>query len=291
VEWSGVEARPQASADSLSSLQPQEVVLGWCGEYLKPGDLMWSGGLVQLLDELGFTAGASRIALNRIVSRGLLERVRNGRRIYYRMTDRILRLLDDGHNQTYFYKNLPPWDGSWTIVWYSIPDSMLAQRRRLARRLGFLSFAALQDGTWIIPRDMAAELKTLTIDLGLENHVLVIVGSSSSGMHLSEPLRSVWDIDQLSRRYDEFIDQFSSSVGRDKSLQPSDSFALRTAVIDSFRQLANLDPRLPAAVIGGEWRQPQAIEVFERLTQELYLPAVTHFSEVTEVTLRRRSKS
>ena len=49
------------------------------GTYVRPfGDRVWSGGLVVLLGELGFSEGAARVALTRLVRRGLIERSRAG---------------------------------------------------------------------------------------------------------------------------------------------------------------------------------------------------------------------
>ena len=65
-------AAPRNALKKLRVLQPQEVILGLFGEYVKPGEKVWSGGLVRLLEDLNFSPAASRIALSRVVARRLL---------------------------------------------------------------------------------------------------------------------------------------------------------------------------------------------------------------------------
>src|SRR5690348_7183129 len=68
---------PPVSPDEF---QPQELVVTFFGAYVreKSPAPVWSGGLVELLAEFGFSAAAARIALARVVDRGLLERHRDG---------------------------------------------------------------------------------------------------------------------------------------------------------------------------------------------------------------------
>src|SRR6185312_10819501 len=82
-------------------LQPQDLVITLLGTYIRPrGGTAWSGGLVQLLGEFGFSQGAARAALTRLVRRGLLSRVRQGRLIHYRVTERADRLLAEGDRRS-----------------------------------------------------------------------------------------------------------------------------------------------------------------------------------------------
>ncbi|HXO06662.1 MAG TPA: hypothetical protein VN880_01450, partial [Solirubrobacteraceae bacterium] len=70
---------------SSEQVQPQELAITLLGTYVRPfGDRVWSGGLVVLLGELRFSEGAARVALTRLVRRGLIERIRDGRLVHYR---------------------------------------------------------------------------------------------------------------------------------------------------------------------------------------------------------------
>src|SRR5207248_1114681 len=82
--------------------QPQDLVITMLGTYVRPtGDTVWSGGLVTLLGQFGFSHGAARVALMRLVRRELLARIRDGRHVHYRLTSRCERLLEEGDGRIF----------------------------------------------------------------------------------------------------------------------------------------------------------------------------------------------
>lgn len=94
------------------ALQPQELVLDLLGWYVRPaGAHVWSGGLVHLLGELGFSTPAARIALGRLVRRGLLAPVKEGRLVHYDFTPRLETLLAEGTGRIESFALDEPWDG------------------------------------------------------------------------------------------------------------------------------------------------------------------------------------
>lgn len=106
-------ATERAAMPRTGPLQPQEVVLALLGEYVPAGNPVWSGGLVHVLEDLGFTTAAARMALNRIVARGLLVRLRAGRLVYYAGMDRLETLLQNVRGHVFSRHRERTWDGSW----------------------------------------------------------------------------------------------------------------------------------------------------------------------------------
>src|SRR3954451_13782169 len=82
------------------------------------GRALWSGGLVRLLNEAGYSTLAARAALNRLVGRHLLERVRTGRFVHYEITPRCADLLAEGDRRLFTLGDRTEWDGTWTTVWH-----------------------------------------------------------------------------------------------------------------------------------------------------------------------------
>jgi phenylacetic acid degradation operon negative regulatory protein len=223
----------------------QEVIITMVGEYASPDGELWSGGLALLLQELGFSMAASRVALARVVSRGLLQRVKRGRRAFYRTTDRMQALLEEGRRQTFWFRyEQDDWEGDWTFVWHAVPERLLLQRRRLARRLGFLGFATLQDGLWISPRDRQSLVADATTRLGLEEYVIVMIGSSAAGIDDRRILAQAWPLNELTDRYTRFVATFGSDHGQLAALSDREAFMVRANVLETFRQLAPLDPKV-----------------------------------------------
>jgi len=133
-------------------IQAQDLAITMFGAYVHPRDAtVWSGGLVTLLGEFGVSVGAARVALARLVRRDLLSRVKDGRRVHYRSTVRLQHLLDEGDRRIFSLGREEHRAELWTVLWHWLPEELRLQRGRLARRLRFLGFGSVQDGTWVSP--------------------------------------------------------------------------------------------------------------------------------------------
>ena len=169
-------------AGAPEQLHPQDLVITLLGIYVRPfGDRVWSGGLVALLGELGFSTGAARVALMRLVRRGLIARIREGRLVHYRMTPRADRLLAEGEQRIFSLGAARDDGGTWTILWHHIPEDRRLERGRLAHRLRLLGFGSVQDSVWVSPHDQALEVAQLIEELAVHDFATVFVASVGSG--------------------------------------------------------------------------------------------------------------
>jgi phenylacetic acid degradation operon negative regulatory protein len=272
---------PRSVADKLGVLQPQEVILGLFGEYVKPRDKVWSGGLVQLLHDLHFSAAASRIALNRVVARKLLEPTRKGKFVFYTISSRLEHVHEEGRRQTFSITADAPWDGKWTVVWYSIPEKFRFKRGRLSRWLGFRGFGSLQDGTWIAPGDREHDVVSLAHELGLEEYVITFISRLSKSRTPRAIVDQIWNLDALRAAYDILAREFSAYVGAGarSKLTPREAFIVRTRAIEMFRETVSQDPRLPDSVLGIRWKRAETIKSFDILQRTLAPVAESYFRE------------
>ena len=194
---------------------PQELVVTLLGSYVHPRETrrVWSGGLVAVLAELGFSDGAARIALTRLVRRGLLQRHREGRTVHYSLTRRTIALLADGDQRIFSLGRRERAAGEWTVLWQSIPESRRQARERLVRRLRFLGFGPYQDGTWIAPHDREAEVVALLGELDVTEHAGLLLGRPSAALDVRRFAGRAWDLDDLAARYTAFVAQFGGYAG------------------------------------------------------------------------------
>ena len=201
-------------ADAFEA-SPQELVVTLLGSYVHPRETrrVWSGGLVAVLAELGFSDGAARIALTRLVRRGLLTRHREGRTVHYSLTRRTVALLADGDHRIFSLGRRERAAGEWTVLWQSIPESRRQARERLVRRLRFLGFGPYQDGTWIAPHDREAEVVALLGELDVTEHAGLLLGRPSAALDVRRFAGRAWDLDELAARYTAFVDQFGGYPG------------------------------------------------------------------------------
>lgn len=265
---------------------PQELVMTLFGAYLEPpreGAPVWAGGLVGLLSELGFSQGAARIALTRLVNRELLDRRRDGRNVYYLLSARARAVLAEGDHRIFLLGRSSDVDGEWTTLWHSIPDAHRSAREVLVRRLKFLGFGSIQDGTWIAPRDRHNEVGELLAQLGVREHAGLLLGRPAGDADVRNLVRRAWDLDGLARAYAEFSEEFERyrSARTRAELDDRASFAVRTRLVHRFRQFPFLDPELPETLVPPPARRASAIDLFHDLYEALAPAAQRHFDEVT----------
>jgi phenylacetic acid degradation operon negative regulatory protein len=272
------QARPERPGPLASAEppQPQDLVITLLGSYVHGRhDTVWSGGLVTLLEELGFSEGAARVALTRLVNRGLLVRVRQGRLVHYRTTPRAERVLAEGDLRI-FSLGHPRDDGShWTFLWHQIPEDRRLDRGRLGRRLRFLGFGSLQDSVWVSPHDHAEEVGELLEELAVTEYASVVLAPAASARGLGVVAERAWDVSGLAERYAAFTAEFSSYVAG--ALTDRQAFLVRTRLIQLFRVFPFLDPELPEELAPLAADRARAVAVFDAVWTALDEPAKRHF--------------
>ena len=265
-------------------LQPQELVMTLLGSYVRPHhETVWSGGLVELLTEMGFSTGASRVALTRLVGRDLIARVRNGRLIHYRITERAEHLLAEGDRRIFSLGRAVAPADSWTMLWHDIPEAQRTERGRLARRLRFLGFGTLQDGLWISPHDREQEVVPLLEELGVAERAGILVGDVADVPGPAALVRRAWDLDALADRYRVFAAEFAPHARRrgPPRVDDREAFLARTRMTHLYRGFALLDPDLPDELMPDPRARRKAVDVFHSAYERLAVPAQRHFDVVT----------
>jgi phenylacetic acid degradation operon negative regulatory protein len=254
-------------------------VLSLLGAHHVPRErgVVWSGGLVRLLEQFGFSAGAARVALNRLVGRELLARSRDGRLVHYALTARTVTVLAEGDRRIFTLGELPRAETTWTVLWHSIPEDRRLARTRLVRRLRFLGFGSVQDGTWLAPRDREAEVATLLAELDVAAHAGVLLGRPATAIDFASFVARVWDLDELATRYRTFVERFRDHrIADDRQ-----ALLLRTRLVHTFREFPFLDPELPEDLVPAPTHRAEAVRLFHDLYPALAPAAQRYFDEVT----------
>jgi phenylacetic acid degradation operon negative regulatory protein len=263
-------------------LQPQDLVVTMLGTYVRPfARTVWSGGMVSLLGEFGFSDGAARAALTRLVRRGLIARVRTGRLVHYRLTPRCERLLIEGDGRIFTLGRVPAGAGPWTVLWHQIPEDRRLERTRLGRRLRFLGFGSVQDSVWVSPHDHCAEVSDLLAELGVAGYGTVFVASVGSGSGLPALVGRAWDLTGLEERYEAFCSEFSRYLDPEASLADREAFRVRTRMTHVYRAFAQLDPELPDELASLSAPRRRAAEIFDALYSALAPSSQRHFDAAT----------
>jgi len=259
------------------------------GIYVHPHNrTVWSGGLVSVLGEFGFSPGAARIALIRLAKRGLLARIRTGRLAFYTLTPRTQTLLDEGDRRIFTLGRGPTRAENWTILWHTIPEEHRLERGRLARRLRFLGFGILQDGTWVSPHNREREVAQILEDVGVTEFAAVMIGQPAVSVNFRPFVERVWPMDVLSDRYRQYVEEFAPFVAKATTrLSDRAAFTIRTRLTHAFRNFPTEDPELPDDFIAEPQFRSEAVTIFTDLYHRLAPASERYFLKVTTAPVSR----
>jgi phenylacetic acid degradation operon negative regulatory protein len=124
------------------AVRPQTLMLTLLGGYLLGRDAAVSAAsVIEIFGRAGVGEHAARSTLTRMVNRGLLLRQRHGRAMYFGLTERSERILTDGETRLWKVGAVNrEWDGIWTLLGFSLPESWQKQRHELRSQLTWAGF-------------------------------------------------------------------------------------------------------------------------------------------------------
>ena len=252
--------RPRSGASAGSLL------LTVLGEFARPiGRPLWTRALVEALAILAVDQGAARQAIARSAAAGTILAQRSGRQMRWRLSAAGKRILEAGAARIYgFGGPMRDWDGTWLVLFASIPESERALRHRLRSRLAWAGFGSAGQGVWISPRaDREDEAREILRELGPKagpQRFSLRARFGAIGDEL-ELVRQAWNIDELETAYMAFTQKFSA-------LRPKSERALfgaQTQLVHDWRRFPFIDPGLPASMLPANWAGTRAKELFDDL--------------------------
>lgn len=229
---------------------------------------VYSGSVIDVFARLGVTEEAARSTLTRMTNRGLLTRHRRGRKTYFGLTPKATDVLEDGRRRVWETGAVNrDWDGTWTLVGFSLPDSHRSTRHDLRSRLIWAGFGLLQSGLWIAPgsKDVTA---TVT-ELGLHEHVTVLTARALKPTESADLVRA-FDTQQIAERYRAFLERWEAAGPQ---LALPDDLARQLLLHTDWLNLVRRDPHLPAEHLPPDWPAIRAEQTFHRLAHAYQEPA------------------
>lgn len=270
-----------------SALKARSVLFTIYGDYvLHFGGNIWTGSLISLMEQLGFSSGAVRVALSRMCQQGWLEAMRDGKLSYYALTDRGRERMEEAARRI-FRSPSDAWDGQWTVVTFASSESSREHRGRLHREMEWLGFGRMTSSTWISPNPVAraalSHLRLQGVNTGVEAFTARHLGPSSR----QEIVARCWDISSIGRQYEQFIAswqlRFKACRARSERGDPIPGpacFADKTWLVHEYRKFLFVDPGLPAELLPRQWPGSAAWQLFRDYYQLLADGAIRFFEEV-----------
>ncbi|MFB9895387.1 PaaX family transcriptional regulator [Planobispora takensis] len=245
------------------SPRPQSLMLSFLGLHVLGHRVaVYSGSVIDVLARVGVSEEAVRATLARMVRRDLLARHRRGRKMYFGLTERSRAVLRDGHDRVWSAGAVNrEWDGTWTLVGFSLPEAWRRQRHDLRTRLIWAGFGPLQNGLWIAPGQV--DVPRVVADLGLDDHLNVMRAHAAEPTEAAQLVHRAFDTAGIAARYRAFLERWDRP---DPVPAVPDDFTRQLLLHTDWLQLVRSDPHLPAEHLPDDWPAIRAEHLFRALS-------------------------
>lgn len=259
-----------------SSVRPEAAALALFGDHvLDRGVAVSTVGVVAALGRLGIGEHATRTALSRMGRRGLLRTVRRGRQAFLGLTEHGTAVLRDGQRKLDGDVVDRDWDGRWTLLTFSVPESRRADRHALRTRLGWFGFGPLRSGLWV--STSAADVSATLAELDLLEHAEVFRAEAFMWTDPARIAAEAWDLPAIAAGYEDFLLRWA-----DGAFEQLDDLSRRVLLGAEWLLLLRRDPVLPSALLPEGWPGTRAAARFRTLRDGWERQAVALAEDVLE---------
>lgn len=245
----------------LGTASARSLLLTVLGEFVLPsGRPVWTSTLIDLLADLDVAEKAARQAIMRTADSGWIAPSRIGRETRWSLTDAGTELLREGTERIYdFAAERPAWDGRWLVLSVGVPENNRALRQQLRTQLGWAGLGSPSPGIWVTPRtDREARARKVLEDLDLLTGSWSFLAAAGGIGDERSLARAAWDLDDVERRYEDFLDL----VSRRRPRTDRHALVAQVRLVQEWRRFPLLDPGLPRELLPPRWTGNRAAEVF-----------------------------
>jgi phenylacetic acid degradation operon negative regulatory protein len=264
----------------VTEAAPRRLITTLYGLYARADqDWLSVASLVRLMEDLGVDAAAVRSSVSRLKKRDVLRPVRHDDRAGYALSPATVEVLREGDDRIWSRPRARVDDG-WLVVVFSVPESEREKRHALRSQLARLGFGSAAPGVWVAPGTSYDEVVRALDRLGLTAYTEFFRGDYLGAGDVAGRMAQWWDLDDMARAYDTFVDDFGHL--RDADLAPDAAFRAYVPMLTAWRRLPYLDPGLPLAHLPEDWAGLAAERLFADLDSALRAPADVHAQSVLQ---------
>ncbi len=252
--------------------------------------------LIRLLADLGVDEPAVRSAISRLKRRGILESRRQAGSAGYQLSAEALAILREGDARIFRRRRATLADG-WLLAVFSVPEPERHRRHVLRSELTRLGFGMVAPGVWIVPAHPDDATAQTLRRLGLDAYADLFHAEHLAFGDPADKIRQWWDLDELTRRYQDFIDAHEPTLRRWQRAPAAaaaapdgapaaaqavkhEAFADYVRALTDWRRLPYSDPGLPAELLPSGWIGIRAADDFFALRALLEEPARAYVQQV-----------
>jgi phenylacetic acid degradation operon negative regulatory protein len=241
------------------------------GLYGRPcGTVIPVAALVRLMTELGYEETSVRAAISRLKKKGVLVSRRIDGLVGYCMEPQLEEHMLAGDKRIFAPTSAGVGD-AWLLASFSVPESERQNRHKIRAGLARLGFGNVGSGLCIAPIRVQEEALDYVQKHGLSDYVEFFLSEPLGNSDLRAKVAQWWDLDELEREYQAFVDEFEPQAARWRSRQESDTETLLEAfqayvpMVTHWRRLPFADPGLPPDLLPPDWTGRTARSLFIEL--------------------------
>ena len=269
----------------MAATNARSVVFDLFGDYIRyAGGAIGLTSLCELLAPFGVSPEAARTVMTRLRSEAWFESTKDGRTVTYSLSSKALSMLDEGRDRI-FNRDASPWDETWHIAVYQVPEQQRKSREALRKRLMFLGYGSLAPATWISARDHSSQVAAIVVELRGAKAKLQItqLAARTAGRESDRDLaRRCWQLGEINQQYKRWLSEWRPVVKRTQArkLSGPDALVSRVGLVRSFRSFPFIDPELPPELLPTPWHGSAAYRAFMDAHQSLEKEATAWFSSI-----------
>ncbi|HZD90564.1 MAG TPA: PaaX family transcriptional regulator C-terminal domain-containing protein [Pseudolabrys sp.] len=245
------------------------------GDAMVPrGGCLWLGSLSEIMALFRIDAGHVRTAMSRLTADGWLERVREGRNSYYRLSRRGQGSFMAASRRIYFAHE-PDFDGKLRVALLGAEAGDRARLRKTLEKAGFAALGPAAFVNWTEPAAMPKRAGLFLLHADAGKDAAALAGAA-------------WKLAPTGQAYRGFIERFTplaAVLDAGGALSDAEALVARTLLIHDFRRIVLRDPGLPAALLPPGWPGRDA----RALTARIYRQIVGGAEAYLDVHVRRQS--
>ncbi|MEV6597899.1 PaaX family transcriptional regulator C-terminal domain-containing protein [Actinoplanes sp. NPDC051346] len=220
-------------------------------------------GLYTVAGALGMTDQQVRLCVKRLVAEGRFTHEGRGRKAVLRTSADVTGAIapEIGYVRYAYRQDRgdAPWDGTWHLFAFAIPESARAARDTLRDTILRLGAAAVQGGLYVTANPVAPSVEAAARHLGVLGSVTFLTSRDLRVGDHRDPAAlagTLWPLEDLAARYDRLAALAQAGLDRlagPAPLSDTDQLVIALELAAEFTHAMDPDPLLPPELLPQPW--------------------------------------